>query len=143
MRFTFTKVAVIYYQNHFSHFPHIQMTCVYLLKKYCISFFPQDAINIATNTCACICAAFRPSVTSVAEIERMVKELLIDRMTLSLYKRAKISAKDDRPSANSIGKAGVIFIVSLLVVVVLSDCVNVIDRHCRGRRRKRWSFNYA
>ncbi|CAG2235496.1 unnamed protein product [Mytilus edulis] len=59
------------------------------------------------------------------ELENLRKNLTIDKTNTSAYLRTKISAPDNRPSAKSIGAVGVLFLVTIAVLIFGSDIINL------------------
>ncbi|XP_048247655.1 location of vulva defective 1-like [Haliotis rufescens] len=92
-----------------------------------------------TNT---TCVWLSSAGPSVDEMKELIKKLTLEKKTLSSYKREKTSASDDRPTAQAIGKVGIVFFVLAFAGVVLLDCGRVVD--ClRKRNRKRVIFSKA
>ena len=55
------------------------------------------------------------------KIETLKKQLAVNTTELSSYIRAKTSAKDDRPSAVSIGAVGVALLITVFGSIILID----------------------
>ncbi|KAL8616806.1 hypothetical protein ACOMHN_017843 [Nucella lapillus] len=76
--------------------------------------------------CSCNCQRIQPttslppaSLSSV--IKSIVKELSVDKTQLSSVRRKKVSAEDDRPSAQTVGYFGVAIIIATAVGIVILD----------------------
>lgn len=88
----------------------------------------------STNANNCVC--FSSATPSEYEMAQLIKALILEKHTLSSFRRRKTSAKDDRPSAKSIGSMGIVLTVLPFVGVVLLDCGRVIA--FLKRRKRIW-----
>jgi hypothetical protein len=61
-------------------------------------------------------------------MEDMKKELKVDKKDLSSNVRNKISARDDRPSAQSLGALGIVIITLVFAALIACD-VMTLKRH--------------
>lgn len=61
-------------------------------------------------------------------IEKMKKELMVNKEQLSSTLRKKISVKDNRPSSQSIGSFGVVIIVFVFSLLLAAD-VMILKKH--------------
>lgn len=61
-------------------------------------------------------------------IEKMKKELIVNKEQLSSTLRKKISVKDNRPSSQSIGSFGVVIIVFVFALLLAAD-VMILKNH--------------
>ncbi|XP_067670123.1 uncharacterized protein [Haliotis asinina] len=87
-----------------------------------------------------ICVRVPSDGPTAEEVNKLIQSLLLDRKTLSNYKRSMTSAEDNRPSAQAIGQTGVVLVVLGFVVVVLFDAGRLID-WLDMRRSRRMSFS--
>lgn len=91
---------------------------------------PSEYFSSASTPVAscCICRDNEtPVVTSIDDIK---EQLLIDKTTLSSFKRSKTSAEDIRISSRYIGLAGSVVIASVLGLIVSLDAFKFLKR-CR------------
>ncbi|XP_046328751.2 cell wall protein IFF7-like [Haliotis rufescens] len=98
----------------------------------CGSTSASGFIYSSTNANNCVCVS--SATPSEFEMAQLIKALILEKHTLSSFRRKKTSAKDDRPSAKSIGSMGIVLTVLPFVVVVLLDCGRVIA-YLKGRKR--------
>lgn len=102
---------------------------------------PSEYFSSASTPVAscCICRDNEtPAVTSIDDIK---EQLLIDKTTLSSFKRSKTSAEDIRISSRYIGLAGSVVIASVLGLIVSLDAFKFLKR-CRWLRNKIFCFFY-
>lgn len=102
---------------------------------------PSEYFSSASTPVAscCICRDNEtPVVTSIDDIK---EQLLIDKTTLSSFKRSKTSAEDIRISSRYIGLAGSVVIASVLGLIVSLDAFKFLKR-CRWLRNKIFCFFY-
>lgn len=57
-------------------------------------------------------------------LDKLEKELKVDKTKLSSTIRKLASAEDHRPSSKHIGYIGIIFLVSVIALVVISDVIS-------------------
>ena len=58
---------------------------------------------------------------------RILEDLTLNPRELSSFKRTKISAKDDRPTAKAVGSVlGIGFLVTICVLIVVPDIPKLI-----------------
>ncbi|XP_071148047.1 uncharacterized protein [Mytilus edulis] len=84
--------------------------------------------NTAIN-CECNCdkTPKQSNETLQEKVDQLVKELSIDKTTLSSYKNTKISAADPRPSSRGIGSVAAVILATLIVILLISDIPMVIS----------------
>lgn len=97
-----------------------------------------SSVSTPVASC-CICRDNEtPVVTSIDDIK---EQLLIDKTTLSSFKRSKTSAEDIRISSRYIGLAGSVVIASVLGLIVSLDAFKFL-KMCRWLRNKIFWFFY-
>ncbi|XP_033756842.1 uncharacterized protein LOC117339389 [Pecten maximus] len=80
---------------------------------------PTTGVSQTTTPQMCVCACNtdnQPELTIEEKVEKLKKDLTVNKKNTSLHKRKFISASDDRMSATGIGSFG----VGMLVIVLLS-----------------------
>ncbi|XP_065921131.1 uncharacterized protein [Magallana gigas] len=91
----------------------------------------QKDCKIADCTCPCNMVHVQKNYTSSELskiIEKMKKELIVNKEQLSSTLRKKISVKDNRPSSQSIGSFGVVIIVFVFSLLLAAD-VMILKNH--------------
>uniref|UniRef100_K1RHK1 Sushi, von Willebrand factor type A, EGF and pentraxin domain-containing protein 1 n=1 Tax=Magallana gigas TaxID=29159 RepID=K1RHK1_MAGGI len=86
---------------------------------------------ITDCTCPCNMVHVQRNYTSSElskVIEKMKKELIVNKEQLSSTLRKKISVKDNRPSSQSIGSFGVVIIVFVFALLLAAD-VMILKNH--------------
>lgn len=130
---------------------------------YVLIFYPCFifAFKIFTDLCPCSCE-YRSKVDYWAshnvtnmtydeivvwlqpKIKELEKTLTVDKSNLSSLINKRISMKDDRPSARSIGYIGIV-ILSVVFVLILFIDVSSITRHTQNIKRlwgvKKWPWD--
>ncbi|XP_056004186.1 uncharacterized protein LOC130049954 [Ostrea edulis] len=99
------------------------------------------------NLCECPCSIVTnltvSDVTLVEKINRLKKELSVNKKNTSAHRRSKISVADHRVSATSIGSMGVVILSIVLGSICLMDLTRVkcdkINKKCFKRKTKRIS----
>ncbi|XP_067657316.1 spore coat protein SP96-like [Haliotis asinina] len=71
------------------------------------------------STCAAICVAI--AGPNSLEWQALMRALILNRKMLSSYRRAKTSARDDRPSAGTLGASGIGILVLVFGSLILLD----------------------
>ena len=68
------------------------------------------------------------TMDEIKEIQDQIrKDNLVDKTTVSKYKRKKISAPDNRFSAKAIGLCGVGCLVTVGLIIILMDLVSLMN----------------
>lgn len=91
----------------------------------------QKDCKIADCTCPCNMVHVQKNYTSSELskiIEKMKKELIVNKEQLSSTLRKKISVMDNRPSSQSIGSFGVVIIVFVFSLLLAAD-VMILKKH--------------
>ncbi|XP_052690038.1 uncharacterized protein LOC128168021 [Crassostrea angulata] len=91
----------------------------------------QNDCKKADCTCPCNMVHVQRNYTSSElskVIEKMKKELIVNKEQLSSTLRKKISVKDNRPSSQSIGSFGVVIIVFVFALLLAAD-VMILKNH--------------
>lgn len=100
-----------------------------------------------TSQILCECPCF--SVTNVSDsvltieekVEKLKKELTVNKQNTSAHRRSKISVADHRVSATSIGSLGVVILSVIMGSICLMDLTNVrcdvIANKCCKRKSKK------
>ncbi|CAC5407578.1 unnamed protein product [Mytilus coruscus] len=88
-----------------------------------IGCFYGTAKNNNNTDCQCNCdkTPKQSNETLQEKVDQLVKELSIDKTTLSSYKNTKISAADPRPSSRGIGSVAAVILATLIVILLISD----------------------
>lgn len=95
--------------------------------------------------CECPCSSVTnvsDSVLTIEEkVEKLKKELTVNKQNTSAHRRSKISVADHRVSATSIGSLGVVILSVIMGSVCLMDLTNVrcdvIANKCCKRKSKK------
>lgn len=88
-----------------------------------------STVNMNNNTCSCLCY----NVNSQAfkeKVEKLIKEIEINKKLTSLYVNSKICMQDERTSSKTIGTVGVLCMCVPLLMIVVFDISN-----CFGKDR--------
>lgn len=95
--------------------------------------------------CECPCSSVTNVFDSVLTIEEKVdklkKELTVNKQNTSAHRRSKISVADHRVSATSIGSLGVVILSVIMGSICLMDLTNVrcdviAKKCCKGKSKK-------
>ncbi|XP_046361116.2 protein MTL1-like [Haliotis rufescens] len=74
------------------------------------------ATRMVSSSCVCPCRG-----DLKVSHAKLVKELMVEKTTLSSFRRKKTSAKDDRPSAQVLGNVGIILLAVTGVLILILD----------------------
>lgn len=102
---------------------------------------PSEYFSSASTPVASCCICHDNETPVVTSIDDIKEQLLIDKTTLSSFKRSKTSAEDIRISSRYIGLAGSVVIASVLGLIVSLDAFKFLKR-CRWLRNKIFWFFY-
>lgn len=94
-------------------------------------FFLFLGCNCPNTSCCSFCdknVVIISNETLQERIKQLVRELTIDKTTLSSYRNTKISADDQRVSSRGIGSGAAIILVTLVLLLVLSDTPLVVTQ---------------
>ncbi|XP_046557068.1 uncharacterized protein LOC124266293 [Haliotis rubra] len=83
-----------------------------------------------STACICTCAVNLATMDIVMITEEIKKRLTVPTHNLSSTIRKKISVRDDRPSAVTMGSAGIVFIVIATLIVTVPDILNMLQFVC-------------
>ncbi|XP_041369224.1 uncharacterized protein LOC121383330 [Gigantopelta aegis] len=109
---------------------------IFVFLAYSTGEFATFAPNVTNDDCECPC---EPTVSINSsktleeihqEIQQLVSTLSVNKADVSATTRRKTSAKDHRPSAQSIGYVGIICLVASIGGIVILD-LNVIYKDLR------------
>ncbi|XP_046363160.2 mucin-5AC-like [Haliotis rufescens] len=102
-----------------------------------ISVFPPPSVPQTLSTaCICTCAVNLSAVDLLKITDEIKKQLTLPTHNLSSTLRRKISVSDDRPSAVTVGSAGIVFIIIATLLLTVPDIVNVWQFICGVRIQK-------
>lgn len=93
-------------------------------------FFTALILFLAECECPCYQTSRNINMTEdeIIKIKHDIrKQNLIDKTTVSKYKRERISAPDNRFSAKAIGYVGVTCLCTVGVVIVMIDVVSLVN----------------
>lgn len=91
---------------------------------------PSEYFSSTSTTAASCCVCHGNETPTITSIDDIKEQLLIDKTTLSSYKRSKTSAEDVRISSRYIGLAGSVVIASVLGLIVSLDAFKFL-KMCR------------
>jgi hypothetical protein len=60
------------------------------------------------------------------ETEKLTSELTVDKKSLSTTRRKKVSARDNRPSAQACGVVGIVVMVSVAALIIIPDVASLL-----------------
>lgn len=110
-----------------------------------------EEISVLGTTSKILCECPCSSATNVTDseltieekVEKLKKELTVDKQNTSAHRRSKISVADHRVSATSIGSLGVVILSVIVGSICLMDLTNVrcdlIANKCCKRKSKKIS----
>lgn len=110
-----------------------------------------EEISVLGTTSNILCECPCSSATNVTDseltieekVEKLKKELTVDKQNTSAHRRSKISVADHRVSATSIGSLGVVILSVIVGSICLMDLTNVrcdvIANKCCKRKSKKIS----
>lgn len=110
-----------------------------------------EEISVLGTTSKILCECPCSIVTNVTDseltieekVEKLKKELTVDKQNTSAHRRSKISVADHRVSATSIGSLGVVILSVIVGSICLMDLTNVrcdvIANKCCKRKSKKIS----
>ncbi|XP_067663947.1 IgGFc-binding protein-like [Haliotis asinina] len=80
-----------------------------------------------TTACICTCVVNLATMDFVGITEEIKKRLTVPTHNLSSTIRKKISIRDNRPSAVTVGSAGIVLIVIATLIVTVPDILNMLQ----------------
>ncbi|XP_048253314.1 cell wall protein DAN4-like [Haliotis rufescens] len=86
---------------------------------------PKENVTSHANVvCGCLCL-YVNNTGSLRSFDDLLQSLLLDKRSLSAFRRKHESSDDDRPSARSLGMSGVTLLLLLVLVFLVADLSKV------------------